>query len=355
MRDHHSPLVASILSLSLAVAGCSASVDEPSPTRTAAAGPAGAPGSPGSSSAPGASDPGAPKAASGASLPLVTPPVRAALPAGLAGSSKGFAKNAPRSLTLDPSDMKSRFFTEGPTSIFRLLALVDSAISEINARIASGDAPCLEATPVAYTLSPFGASIPFFAQCYATNPNGFVQFGQMNGSTFLYSLAGAGPVAVQVTPIGSEGFAVHAWMSIADGKTTGGSYGVIELLADSSTHSFELAVAGRGFGYCGAQLKSDGANVYEVGSSDMGTTCNEPATACVSASDVLMPGTCGLVVEKFVLGALGRVASAGATGTLAASGYPGEPVNTILLDGSATDSVTFGPSAPVAGALELGR
>lgn len=352
MRDHRSPVVAAVLSLSLAVVGCSASADDPSPTRTAAAGPAA---SPGASPAPGAADSGASQAPSSARLPLVTPPVRAALPAGLAGSSKGFSKGAPRSLALDPSDMKSRFFTEGPTSIFRLLALVDSGITEINARIASGAAPCMEAAPVAYTLTPFGASIPFFAQCYETNPNGFVQFGQMNGSTFLYSLAGAGPVAVQVTPIGTAGYAVHAWMSIADGKATGGSYGVIELLADSSTHSFELAVAGRGFGYCGAQLKSDGANVYEIGSSDMGSTCNEPATACVSASDVLMPGTCGLVVEKFVLGALGRVASAGATGTLAASGYPGESLDTILLDGSATDSVTFGPSAPVAGARELGR
>lgn len=208
----------------------------------------------------------------------MTPPVRAAMPAGLAGSPKGLTKGAPRSLALDPSHMKSRFFTEGPTSIFRLLALVDSSIGEINARIAGGGAPCLASEPVAYTLSPFGAAIPFFAQCYPTGPNGFVQFGQMNG-----------------------------------------------------------------------------ANVYEVGSSDMGSTCNEPATACVSASDVLVPGTCGLVVEKFVLGALGRVASAGATGKLAASGYPGEPLNTVLLDGSATDSVTFGPTAPVAGVLELGR
>ncbi len=354
MRDHRSLVVASVLALSFAVAvgGCSASADEPSTKAAATSGPTA---SPGASPAPGAAGPSAPKPPSGASLPLVTPPVRAAMPAGLAGSPKGLTKGAPRSLALDPSDMKSRFFTEGPTSIFRLLALVDSSIGEINARIAGGGAPCLASEPVAYTLSPFGASIPFFAQCYSTSPNGFVQFGQMNGSTFLYSVAGAGPVAVQVTPIGTEGYSVHAWMSIADGTTTGGSYGVIELLADSQAHSFELAVAGRGFGYCGAQLKSDGANVYEVGSSDMGSTCNEPATACVSASDVLVPGTCGLVVEKFVLGALGRVASAGATGTLAASGYPGEPLNTVLLDGSATDSVTFGPTAPAAGVLELGR
>ena len=34
----------------------------------------------------------------------------------------------------------------------------------------------------------------------------------MNGSTFLYSVAGAGPVAVQVTPIGTEDYSVHAWM-----------------------------------------------------------------------------------------------------------------------------------------------
>jgi hypothetical protein len=352
MRVHSCLVVASVLLLSLSDLGCSAPADGGSGPG-AAAGP-GASTTPPTPPTPSGDPTAAPKPPSGTPLPLVTPPVRAAVPASLAGG-KSLMRDAPRSLTLDPSDMKSRFFTEGPTSIFRLLALVDSGITEINGRIAGGDAPCLASPPVAYSLSPFGSSIPFFAQCQATNANGFVQFGQMNGSTYLYSVAGAGPVAVQVTPIGDGGYEVHAWMSIADGKTTGGSYGVIELLADSSAHSFELAVAGRGFGYCGAQLKSDGTSVYEIGSSDMGTTCNEPATACVSASDVLAPGTCGLVVEKFVLGALGRVASAGATGPLAASGYPGEPLNGILLDGSATDSTTFGPTAPTAGVAALGR
>ena len=354
MRDNLVLFAVSALLVSFASASCSAAPGEstgPSPgSGPGTATPPGAVPSPNAS--PTTSPTTSPRGPSGASLPLVTPPVRAAVPTGLAGSSK----NALRSLTLDSSDMKSRFFTEGPTSIFRLLALIDGGITEINARIASGEAACLAEPPVAYTLSPFGASIPFFAQCYTTSPNGFVQFGQMNGSTFFYSLAGAGPVAVQVTPIeAGAGYTVHAWMSIADGKTTGGSYGVMELLADSSTHSFELAVAGRGFGYCGAQLKSDGQNVYAIGSSDMGASCNEPATACVSASDVLVSGTCGLVVEKFALGALGRMASSGATGTLAASGYPGEPLNVILLDGSAADSVMFGPGAPVAGARELGR
>ena len=160
MRDHRSPVVASVLALSLAAAvvGCSASADEPSSKAPATA--SGPTASPGEAPGPGTAGPAAPKPPSGASLPRVTPPVRAALPAGLAGSPKGLTKGAPRSLALDPTDMKSRFFTEGPTSIFRLLALVDSSIGEINARIASGGAPCLDAEPVAYPLSPFGSSIP---------------------------------------------------------------------------------------------------------------------------------------------------------------------------------------------------
>jgi hypothetical protein len=271
------------------------------------------------------------------------------------GSAKGFRKDQPKALTLDAADMKSRFFTEGPTSIFRILALVDSSITAINAQIAAGDAACLTTAPVAYALAPFGESVPFFAQCQTASANGFVQFGQQNGSTFFYSNAGAGPVAVQVTPSGSGGTKVHAWMAVADGKLTGGSYGVMELLADSEAHSFELAVAGRGFGYCGAQLKSDGTDVYELGSSDMGSTCNDPATLCVSASDALTPGTCGNDITRFALAPLGRTGSNGATGYISPSGYPGFRVNSVRLDGSATDSVSFGPSAPTAGVVALGR
>jgi hypothetical protein len=253
--------------------------------------------------------------------------------------------------------MRSRFFSGGPTSIYRILTDIDAGISDANARFAAGSA-CLGAKAVAYTLTPFGQSIPFFAQCHMSmGAGGFFQMGQKNGATFLYSEAGAGSVAVQMTPVaggdaGPGGYAVHAWIGIDDGRVTGGSYGVIELLADTAAGTIELAVAGRGFGYCGAHLRSDGTNVYEIGSIDM-VSCAEPATLCASAADVTQPGTCDAALETFALAPLGRMASAGATGTLGASGYPGEPSNVVNLDGTASDSVSFGPRSPTAGTLSL--
>jgi len=110
------------LLVSVACAGCSGAPGD-------ASGPSAASGS-GTAPPPGAatSPTTSAKAPSGASLPLVTPPVRA--------------------VTLDSSDMKSRFFSEGPTSIFRLLTLIDGGITKVNARIASGEATCLAAPPI---------------------------------------------------------------------------------------------------------------------------------------------------------------------------------------------------------------
>ena len=52
--------------------------------------------------------------------------------------------------------------------------------------------------------------------------------------------------------------------------------------------------------------------------------------------------------------ALGRRATSGPNGSFGASAYPGAPDNQIVLDGTPTDSLGFGPSAPTPGVGDFG-
>jgi hypothetical protein len=163
-------------------------------------------------------------------------------------------------------------------------------------------------------------------------------------------------------------YRVHAWSGVGYlnamcGNMTGYddcSYGVIELSADPTGHTFEMAVAGIGFGYCGAELKSDGTSVFGTGSTDMGTTCNTTATLCISASDLASPSTCDASLTTFSLPALGRLSSMGPNAAgpgnprdsgaeWAPSAYPGGGANRITVDGTSSDSLHFGPIVPTMG------
>jgi hypothetical protein len=266
-----------------------------------------------------------------------------------------------------------------------------------------------------------------FQRVGSSNPRdpGFVQFGQKDGVTYYYSAIGAGWTAAVLTPtalasipddadagVGAEAgagvdagagagvdagadpdagsspeaaaaeagagpaaqtYLVRAWSGVGYLNATGCgnmtgfddcSYGVIQLEANSSSVTFEMSVAGIGFGYCGAQLKSDGTNVYGIGSPDMGTTCGASDTFCVAASDVTTPATCGSAVKTLTLPALGRMSTtgpnAGGPGAAADSGaswaasqYPRGSSDGIVLDGTTSDSLYFGPTGPTAGVGEF--
>ncbi|MDP9148908.1 MAG: hypothetical protein M3O36_03055 [Myxococcota bacterium] len=266
---------------------------------------------------------------------------------------------------LDASEIKSRFFSAGPTNIFSILSEIDGRIGEINARSQGKDVPCLSQPPVPYTLTPFGESVPFYAQCVSlvstpttTTRPAFFQFGQKDGITYLYEAIGAESIGARVAPVaGAPGqYTVDAWMAVGYENATGCgnrtgfddcSYGVMALKADSTRLTFELSVAGIGFGYCGAQLKSDGMTVYLKGSADMGTVCTESASLCVAASDVTTTAMCAS--NSFALRALGRAATSGPNGTWASSKYPGAGSDGVVLDGTSSDSLGFGPSAPTPG------
>lgn len=320
-------------------------------------------------------------------LPQLTPLVRAAAPAGLGGLTPTLPRIATgagnlgvKLSSLDSVDFKSRFFTEGPTSIYRLLGELDRRIDDINAGSANSSAACLTQPPVAYTVEPFGRSLTFYAQCTVGTGSDFFQFGEKEGVFYLYIVGPVQHAAVRLTPLanvassgdagspigagdvdagGASGaYYVDAWLGLgynnagACGPMSGFdscSYGVMELHTAPVRRELVLSVAGIGFGYCGAQLKSDGVRVFGRGSLDMGTSCPATSDLCVLASDVSTPSVCSGELTAFGWPALGRKATMGTRQAFGASLYPGGADNQITLDGTATDSLDLGPTAPAEG------
>ena len=286
-----------------------------------------------------------------ASLPLIVPPVRAATPAGFDGATARVMADV--EAMLSATDFRDRFFDPagGPTNVFQILTSIDNRLDEVNH---DPGRPCLDQETMVYTLSPFGQVVPFAAQCYRTfdagsGPPAFMQFGQHDGETDVFVTGGASRVAARIAADSQ----VDAWYGVGytndmcgtDGTFDGCSYAVTQIHADPTTHAFEMAVAGIGVGFCGIQIRSDGTSIYGRGSADMGMTCAEPASLCVSAADLTMPGACD-AISTFTLPALGREAGAGAH-EFGASSYPDMP--NIVLDGTPTDSLGFGPTAPTPG------
>lgn len=305
-----------------------------------------------------------------ANLPYVTPPVKAATPAGLLPPPVGALTNVrPSGALLSSSDFASRFFTSpGPTNIFSVLGVIDARLAEINGMTADEYYACVSQVPIAYEIAPFGETKTFYAQCWmgggstnAADP-AFVQFGTKDGVTYLYDAHWQGRVAAIVTPIpGAAGkYNVRAWLGtgymngVDCGPTWDGcSYSVLELKADESTNAFEMAAAGIAIGYCGAQLRSDGTDVFVVGSAE---GCGAVDTLCVAAGDATTPsaGCAAAGLASFELPALGRTASTSSTGgIIPASEYPGGASNTIVLDGTSSDSLHFGPTSPTRGVGRL--
>jgi len=287
-------------------------------------------------------------------LPMISPPVRAATPAGLAAST---ARVAAVDAMLRPSELHDRFFSgSGPTDLMTLLGEIDQRLA--GTASAADGAGCLDQAPVAYTITPAGHSVELVAQCYqqftGATPGqpAFLQFGQREGATSLYVAVGAARLAALVSPIaGTTEHTVDAWYGVGYTNATGCgstgtfddcSYGVAELHANPTSHAFEMAVAGIGVGFCGVQFASDGTKLWATGSGDMGSTCNARATACVSASDLSASEGC---TPSFALPALGRHAGAGAH-AFGESEYPDAP--NVTLDGTNPDSLHFGPEAPTA-------
>jgi hypothetical protein len=278
-------------------------------------------------------------------LALIGQTVKESAPAGFKRAMKP---------ALASSTFKTTFFEPGPTSIFRILDGLDDRINGYNDRSLEEYKPCTEQEPVAYTVSALGETITMYAQCYEEiGPNQFAQVGTKDGVTYVYIFIN-NPVVAIATPDSTNPrkHNSHAYISLGGpdcptGTWYGCSYGTIHVQGNSATLAFEMTTAGLGFQYCGAQLRSDGTNVYGAGSLDGGATCMDTDTLCVQAGDVTTPGTCDASLKMFALPSLGRMAGTAGPNPFAASKYPASP--TIKLDGSATDSVHFGPTSPTPG------
>lgn len=289
---------------------------------------------------------------------MISPPVRAATPTGLqAPAARRLA--AAVDAALPPSELHDRFFSgSGPTDLMTLLAQIDQRLAEVNGT--DRHPACLDQAPVSYTITPAGQSVELSAQCYrrfsgaTAGATAFLQFGVRDDKTSLYVAVGAARLAAVIAPVaGSMEHTVDAWYGVGYTNATGCgstgtfddcSYALAELHADPSSKRFEMAVAGIGVGFCGVQFASDGTLLWAVGSGDMGTTCNARTTACVTATDLATTDSC---TPSYALPAIGRHAGAGAH-QFGASAYPDAP--NVTLDGTASDSLHFGPETPTASA-----
>jgi hypothetical protein len=312
---------------------------------------------------------------SSGSFPTITPPIQAVTPAGLKNS--GFSGLRP-ALTggLSITQFKTDFFGTGPTVLFNITNSVDGRISFFNNN--STKSGCLSATPVAYTITPAGQASPvtMYAQCYTTIPSGFtgdpglILIGKNNGVTYIWDANGAAWVAAIATPDGGS-YDIHAWYSVGIGNGKSGSnggqcgnagafddcsYGVAEIYTNAGTGAFEMAAAGIGVGYCGVQLASDGMNTYADGSA--GPVCAATDDLCVLSSDettvvggrggICTPGGSAAFTHTT---AIGIETGSGPTTSWGNSPYPTVP--NVVLNGTSTDSVHFGPTTPPAGVAQF--
>ena len=280
-----------------------------------------------------------------ANIPAIQPPVSKATPTGLKGASamKPHSSDEISTLSLAYTDLQQRFYGAGPTKIDNLLNAIDSRMSGINTRSSQDTHLCLNATPVQYSLSILGTNQTAYFQCYEimSDGSGGILFGKKDDVWYLYQNIGAGRSFAIVTPVANStsDYTVEGWFSVGITNTPNwysGSYGVVHLKANSSTKNLEMAVAGIGFGYCGAQLKTDGNNLFIKGSIDTGSngttwSCGASDTFCSSASDLSQSGSCGSIDNTtFQLSAIGVTNSGYGSG--------------VTLDGTSTDSVHFGPA-----------
>ena len=198
----------------------------------------------------------------GANYPLIVPALRAATPTGL----------RPPGQALSAASFKTEFLSgAGPTDVFNILGSIDSQVGEINQRsITPGGQPCLSQAAVQDSVTPFGESLPFYAQCclQGSSAHGLLQFGQKDGKVYFYRSECMGSIAaILVPPPGTDGgmltspdggisdqYPVRAWVTGGRNNASScggdggsfdcGSYGVVSLDAQPLSKEFEMAVAG---------------------------------------------------------------------------------------------------------------
>lgn len=280
-------------------------------------------------------------------VPLVKPPVQSAVPTGLNGAATTLARMHLTSFSA--ADVKDRFFnTEGPTELFQLLASLDGRIAGINSR-ASRFSSCLGTEPtVSIDIPVWSQNATLWMQCGEDWGEGFIYFARKNDTFYLFENGGetrmlahvyllANATAGNIT--NSSVDYVELWYSVGN-LNTNGSHAVVHLLARPAEQVFEMVAAGKGIGFCGAQIRSANGTMNVTASSGDGA-CDDTASICTLANDTAIEADCSDESKAFELAPLGRLAY----GDNAASAYPGEGANNVALTVLGTDDDThFGPN-----------
>ncbi|MEO0812805.1 MAG: hypothetical protein AAFY60_08075 [Myxococcota bacterium] len=258
------------------------------------------------------------------SIPDTEPPVTEATPTGLRSSSGSAAANSVR-LALNSDDLKSRFYSQGPTEIASLLRGLDGRMNEIETRAAEDIRPCLEGDPVPMKLNVLGETVTAYFQCHDVfgDGTGGILFGEREGVWYLFENVGQVRQLAMIEPQEEDTYSVDAFISVGqrnetsiecDQRYDGCSYGAIRLRADSAQNTLELSTAGvpNGWGFCAAHLKSDGVSLYSAGQGVIGGSCTALSERCVLGADLTGEGDCsGLDADDLLLPVLGTQGEAG--------------------------------------------
>ena len=292
-------------------------------------------------------------------IPLLKPPVEESAPTSLQDASSRrrlrFDLYPPidhRRLALDATDVKSRFFSTSATNVYDILDDIDDRINEFNRR---GVFSCInDVAAVPYSFEAFGNDLTFYASCaenLADDPATpkFIQWGYKNSTTFnIYMRGGATIIAGELmlsNDVNRTVTDVMLYYSVGVSSDLTQSHGVATVRARPREKYIEMAVAGVGIGYCGAQLRADENRVYIKGSARSGPTCDSTDDVCVLASDVTVTSTCTAAQKDFSLTAIGRQAISGTS--VDASDYPGGASNQVIFSSDGmNDHTDFGPTEP---------
>ena len=294
-------------------------------------------------------------------IPAVKPLIEETSPTGLKSTSSSskpqFNTTGSTTDTLG-SSVKSRFFNSGPTDIAGIAKNLDDRINSIKTRAAESERSCLSNTPVEMQTTILGKTVKIYAQCYdKVSDTGIVMFGKRNNTWYLYDSVGQTRSLFAITPSGNgkvgEGYMgvgyQNASSTSCSSKYDGCSYGMISVYLNSDTRIFEMGVAGIGFGFCGAHIRSDLTNLFIAGSPNgVGAACTAYSAAstdthaCFSASDLsstALTSCTSIDIDNFFFKELmGKTALPSWN---ASNGWPASG-NIVTLDGTTSDTIYFG-------------
>lgn len=285
----------------------------------------------------------------GITITKMKPPVKAA-----AGSALTASSRIMKLTSIDPNNIKDRFFDAGPSSIMDILGSLDNRLGEIETRSAESSRDCLNAEPSDVTLSIYGESVTAKIQCLDDmGASGFLAFGKDGSDWWVIDAVGAAHTVAKASALENGKNEVEIWGGVgftnasSFGSWDNGSYGFYHVKANNSTNEFEMTAGGIGMGFCGVNLRSDGINLYVEGSPDGAAgACSTTSSSCVLSSDLSGTGSCASI-NTFGLSRLGRASVAASSTVQGNTGVTNWDVSDwltssgVVINGNSTDGIHF--------------